>query len=177
MLSANYVVLQATFDTVQSVCFSGTSRIYHFGNNSTASNFSSGILPHSTVDLDGGRPQVASSQILAAALKTNRVIEKEALVISRKKKPAVTLPGTVEKIIPTKYEPEKAEIAVEGADPLYKEIRIENTLQDEEGQEVSLKPGAQVDVTIEAGPDSTNPKRPVQSESDEAEPEAKAGTR
>ena len=99
--------------------------------------------------------------------------------MSRKKKPAVTLPGTVEKIISTKYtsEPEKAEIAVDGADPLYKEIRIENTLQDEEGKHVSLKPGAQVDVTIEADLDATKPKRPVQSESDEAEPEAKAGTR
>ena len=40
----------------------------------------------------------------------------------RKKKSAVKLPGTVEKIIPTSYssEPEKAEIAVDGADPLYK---------------------------------------------------------
>ena len=98
--------------------------------------------------------------------------------MSKKKKPAVTLPGTVENIIATKYtgEPEKAEIAIDGADPLYKEIRIENTLQDEEGNEVSLKPGAQVDVTIEAEPDVTRPKKTIQSESDEAEPEAKAGT-
>jgi hypothetical protein len=81
--------------------------------------------------------------------------------MNKKKKPAVTLPGIVEKIIPTKYssEPEKAEIAVDGADLLYKEIRIENTLQGEEGKEVSLKPGAQVDVTIEAEPESTRPKK------------------
>jgi hypothetical protein len=97
----------------------------------------------------------------------------------RKKKSAVKLPGTVEKIIPTSYssEPEKAEIAVDGADPLYKEIRIENTLQDEEGQKVSLKPGAQVDVTIEAEPEATQPKRSAPSKSDEAEPEAKADKR
>lgn len=100
------------------------------------------------------------------------------LVMSKRKKPAVTLPGTVEKIIATKYssEPEKAEIAIDGADPLYKEIRIENTLQDEEGNEVSLRPGAQVDVTIEAEPGVTRPKKPAQAESDEAEPEAKADT-
>ena len=99
--------------------------------------------------------------------------------MTKKKKPAVTLPGTVEKIIATKYssEPEKAEIAIDGADPLYKEIRIENTLQDAEGKKVSLKPGAQVDVTIEAEASVTKPKKPIQSESDEAEPEAKAGTR
>src|SRR5947207_4798767 len=56
-----------------------------------------------------------------------------------KKKPAVTLPGTVEKIIPQEYAPqsEKVEISVEGADPLYKEIRIENTLQDEDGKQVA----------------------------------------
>jgi hypothetical protein len=85
--------------------------------------------------------------------------------VSRKKKPAVTLPGTVEKIIPpSQYggEPEKAEISVEGADPLYKEIRVENTLQDEEGKEVGLKPGAEVEVTIEAEPHQTTPKQSPQ---------------
>jgi hypothetical protein len=99
--------------------------------------------------------------------------------MTRKKKSAVKLPGTVERIIPTSYpsEPEKAEIAVDGADPLYKEIRIENTLQDEEGQKVSLKPGAQVDVTIEAEPDATKPKKSSPPESDEAEPEGKANKR
>jgi len=43
------------------------------------------------------------------------------------------LPGTVEKIIKPVLPgvPEKAQIAVEGADHLYKEIRIENKLTDE----------------------------------------------
>ena len=56
-------------------------------------------------------------------------------------KPKTTLPGTVEKIIPRVFnrEPEKAQIAVEGAEDLYKEIRIENKLTDESGQEVRLK--------------------------------------
>ena len=82
--------------------------------------------------------------------------------MSRKKKLRVTLPGTVEKIIPSPFSglPEKAEIAVEGADPLYKEIRVENKLQDEEGTEVGLKPGAEVEVTIEAEPHQTTPKKP-----------------
>jgi hypothetical protein len=87
--------------------------------------------------------------------------------VSRKKKPAVTLPGTVEKIIPpSQYagEPEKAEISIEGADPLYKEIRVENTVQDEEGREVGLKPGAEVEVTIEAEPHQTTPKKSSQSD-------------
>jgi hypothetical protein len=63
-----------------------------------------------------------------------------------------TLPGTVEKIIKpiVPSELEKAQIAVEGADHLYKEIRIENTLTDERGDKVQLKPGAQVKLTVEA---------------------------
>jgi hypothetical protein len=56
-------------------------------------------------------------------------------------KPNVTLPGKVEKIIksPDPSEPEKAEISIEGADTLYQEIRIENSLTDENGDEFHLK--------------------------------------
>ena len=76
-------------------------------------------------------------------------------------KAVVTLSGTVEKIIPpiTPNGPEKAQISVEGAEHLYKEIRVENTLQDESGNEVALKKGAKFDVTIEAEPDATEPKK------------------
>ena len=76
-------------------------------------------------------------------------------------KPSVTLPGTVEKIIPSSHpgDPEKAQIGIEGADDLYREIRVENTLQDENGEEVSLRPGAQVDVTIAADAAATIPKK------------------
>ena len=72
-------------------------------------------------------------------------------------KPSVTLPGTVEKIIKSPHRgiAEKAEIAVEGADHLYREIRIENKLTDEDGNEVKLKQGATVDVTVEAEPAQT----------------------
>ena len=71
----------------------------------------------------------------------------------------VTLPGVVQKVIERPAEPKKAEIAVEGADPLYKEIRIENTLEDEDGEEVELKAGAEVDVKIEAEPEAVKPKK------------------
>jgi hypothetical protein len=76
-------------------------------------------------------------------------------------KAAVTLPGTVEKIIPPiiPSEPEKAQITVESAEELYREIRIENTLQDEKGNPVSLKVGAEVEVTIEAVSEATMPKK------------------
>lgn len=71
--------------------------------------------------------------------------------------PSTTLPATVEKIIKpfTPEEPEKAQISIEGADHLYREIRIENTLTDENGEKVKLKPGAEVQVTVEAPPEAT----------------------
>lgn len=76
-------------------------------------------------------------------------------------KPSVTLPGTVDKVIPSVHpaEPDKAQIIVEGADHLYREIRVTNTLQDENGNEVALKQGAEVEVTIEADASETVPKR------------------
>jgi len=76
--------------------------------------------------------------------------------------PSVTLPGKVEKIIKPldRTDTEKAQINIEeGADPLYKEIRIENTLTSAEGEAVSLKKGAKVIVTVDADPSATIPKR------------------
>jgi hypothetical protein len=73
---------------------------------------------------------------------------------------SVTLPGTVDKVIksPDPSEPDKAQIVVEGAEELYREIRIDNTLQNEKGEDVALKAGTDVDVTVEAPADATTPK-------------------
>jgi hypothetical protein len=75
-------------------------------------------------------------------------------------KPALTLPAVVEKIIKPVVpgEPEKAQIAIQGADDLYREIRVENSLKNSAGEKVKLKSGAQVDVTIEASPDAIESK-------------------
>ena len=74
-------------------------------------------------------------------------------------KSSVTVPGTVEKIIPPVHPsgPEKAQIALEGGDELYREIRIENSLTNENGDEVRLKKGAEVEITVEADPAATTP--------------------
>ncbi len=74
---------------------------------------------------------------------------------SEPSKASATLPGKVEKVIhphPSSGEPEKAQITVEGADHLYREIRVPNTLTDANGHTVKLKEGAEVEVTIEADP-------------------------
>ena len=75
-------------------------------------------------------------------------------------KPSTTMPGKVQQIIksPDPAEPDKAEIVVEGADDLYREIRIENKLTDQKGNEVELKKDAPVDVTVEADPKDTTTK-------------------
>ena len=76
-------------------------------------------------------------------------------------KPSVTLPGTVEKIIKPSEpgEPEKAQISIEGADDLYREIRVENSLTAKNGDQVGLKQGAEVEVTLEADKEATQSKR------------------
>jgi len=78
------------------------------------------------------------------------------------RKPKTKKPGVVRKIIKFPQEPEKAEIAIGGADELYREIRIENSLVNEEGEEVKLKQGAHVDVIVEAEPKDTTSKTPEQ---------------
>ena len=69
--------------------------------------------------------------------------------------PTVTMPGTVAKIIPSPRpsQPEKAQIAVDGADHRYRNLRIENTLTDEHGDDVRLEKGASVEVTVTAEPE------------------------
>ena len=77
-----------------------------------------------------------------------------------KDKPSTTLPGTVQKIIKPidPHEQDTAEISIPKAEDLYREIRIDNVLKDEKGEEVALKEGAPVDVTIEADKKDTTKK-------------------
>jgi hypothetical protein len=71
------------------------------------------------------------------------------------KEVSVTLPATVEKVIPAKFEePEKMQISVDGCDELYSELRVENTLTNESGESVTLKRGAHIEVTINAEADA-----------------------
>jgi hypothetical protein len=58
-------------------------------------------------------------------------------------KASTTLPLTLEKIIssPDPRETDKAQIGVDGADELYREIRIENALRDDKADQVRLEVG------------------------------------
>jgi len=77
--------------------------------------------------------------------------------MSKKKR---KLRGTVQKVIkpPFPAVSEKAQNGVEEADDLYREIRIDNVVTDENGEQAHLKPGAKVDVVVEADSDATTKK-------------------
>ena len=76
------------------------------------------------------------------------------------KKAKKKLPAIVTKIVkpPAPTEPEKAEIAIKGGEELYREMRVENKLTTDSGTEVRLKPGAEVEVQIQADEKSVEKK-------------------
>ena len=98
---------------------------------------------HASVRKEMAKPRMAKS-VRIAELNRNK-----ARIPA---KPSTTMPGTVDKIIrsPRPSQPEKAQIAVDGPDHRYRALRIENTLTDENGDEVRLKKGAHVYVTVTA---------------------------
>jgi hypothetical protein len=105
-----------------------------------------------SVKREMAQPRMAkSARITALNLDTTRIPEP----------PTATTPGTVDKIIPprSRRQPEKAQIAVDGADRGYRELRIENTLTDEHGDDVKLKKGAHVEVTVIAEPKTVHRRK------------------
>lgn len=103
-------------------------------------------------EFSGGREEALASAESFTRKIVLRSISFTSIEVAMNENPSTTLPGTVEKIIKplTPDDPEKAQISIVGADHLYREIRIENTLTDENGDQVHLKPGAEVEVTVEA---------------------------
>jgi hypothetical protein len=112
------------------------------------------------------QPAAHTNVMLQGMLRTNPKIDAATLASVKKEMaqprvaasarisepPGVSLPGIVDKIIPAvgHKQPEKAQIAIAGPENLHREIRIENTLQTENGDAVSLRVGSKVDVIIEA---------------------------
>lgn len=103
----------------------------------------------SSVKLEMAKPRMArSAKIAELKADTTRIPEQ----------PSTTLSGTVGKIIPSSNpsKPEKAQITVDGPERGYRNLRIENALTDEHGDDVRLKKGTQVEVTVSAE-SSTSP--------------------
>jgi hypothetical protein len=87
-----------------------------------------------------GKPRFAKSAKTAELNLETRIPEQ----------PSITMPGTVEEIIPAQNprQPEKADISVDGAHQPHSAFRVENTLTDQDGGEVRLKKGAHVHITV-----------------------------
>jgi hypothetical protein len=104
-----------------------------------------GDATRASVKKEMAKPRMArSARITELNLDTSRIPQQ----------PSTTMPGTVDKIIPSPRpsQPEKAQIAVKGAGSRHQDLRIENTLTDEHGDDVKLKKGARVEVTVTVEP-------------------------
>jgi serine/threonine protein kinase len=101
-----------------------------------------------SVKKEMAKPRITkSARIAERRLDTARIPEQSS----------TTLPGTVDKIIPASHssKSERAQIPVEGADLPHRDLRIENILTDENGDDVRLKKGAHVEVTVSAEPEKS----------------------
>jgi hypothetical protein len=97
------------------------------------------------VEAETALPRMSkSARIAQLNLDTERIPEQ----------PRTIMPGKVDNIIlsPHPSQSERVHISIEGADHGFCDIRIENSLTDEHGDEVKLKKGAYVEVTIAARP-------------------------
>jgi len=102
-----------------------------------------GNTTRTSVKKEMAKPRMArSAQIAELNLDPTRITEQ----------PSATVPGTVNKIIPSSQpsQPERAQITVDAPERKYRNLRIENSLTDEHGDDVKLKKGAHVDVTVTA---------------------------
>lgn len=103
----------------------------------------SGNATLASVTLEMGKPRTArSARIVGLNLDGERTREE----------PSTTLEGKVKKVTASRPQgqPGKAQITLERADRGYRNLRIENALTDEHGDEMRLKKGARVEVTVAA---------------------------
>jgi hypothetical protein len=91
---------------------------------------------------------MAKPPISKSARKMERILDTTRIL----EHPRTSMPGTVDKVIPSgrRSRPGKAQIAVMHTGRRYRKLRIEHSLTDAHGDEVELKKGAHVEVTVTA---------------------------
>jgi hypothetical protein len=127
------------------------------GTEFLQSRYHDANVPHKRTKRDSDkatRASVSSEMAKPRMARSARLAELNLDTARIPEQPSTTMPGTVGKIIssPRPSQPEKAQITVEGADPRHRDLRIENALTDENGDDVRLKKGAHVEVTVAAEP-------------------------
>ena len=96
-----------------------------------------------SLEKEMGRPRMTrSARIAQLKLDSDRTPEPAS----------TTMPGTVIHIIPARRpnKPDSAQIALDVDEELHRKFIIENSLTDEHGDNVKLKKGAPVEVTVTA---------------------------
>jgi hypothetical protein len=104
-----------------------------------------GNATRASVRTEMAKPRMArSARIAELNLDTARTPEQ----------PSATMAGTIDQIIPSPRpsQPEQAQIAIDGAERRHRDLRIDNAFTDEHGDDVKLKKGAHVEVTVTAEP-------------------------
>jgi hypothetical protein len=98
----------------------------------------------------GARKEMAKPRMARSA----RIAELNPDTSRIPEQPSATVPGIVDKIIPSSRpnQLEKAQIAVKGPDRRKQDLRIENALTDENGDDVRLEKCAHVEVTVTTEP-------------------------
>jgi hypothetical protein len=106
---------------------------------------------------DATRASIRKEMEKPRITKSARIAELKLDTARTREHPSVTMPGAVDRIIPSPRpsQPERAQIAVHGADDRYRNLRIENSLTDEHGDDVKLKKGERVEVTVTAELETT----------------------
>ena len=103
---------------------------------------------------DATRAEVLTETAKPRMARSARIAELNLDTARTPEQPSATMVGTVDKIIPSPRpsQPEQAQIGVDGAAHQYRDLRIDNALTGEHGDDVKLKKGAHVDVTVTAAP-------------------------
>src|SRR5579862_2649658 len=100
---------------------------------------------------DATRAAVRQEMAKPRMTRSARIVERNLDTTRVPEQPSASMPGTVNKIIPPRRSrPERAQIKVDRTDHRYRDLQIENSLTDENGDEVRLKKGAHVEVTVAA---------------------------
>jgi hypothetical protein len=133
------------------------SQLFEMGLQGLSSRCHDGCMVHKKRKKEAGaatRAGVKKEMAKPRMARSARITELSLDTARTREQPSTTMPGTVDKIIPSPRpsQPEEAQIAVNKAGRPHRDFRIENTLTDEHGDEVKLKKGAHVEVTVTAEP-------------------------
>jgi hypothetical protein len=109
-------------------------------------------IAHKKVPRDTTRASVKKEMAQPRIARSARIAERNLDTARVPDQPSTALPETVDKIIPPRRgQPEKAQIVIDRAYLGHRDLRIENTLTDENGDAVKLKERAHVEVTVATG--------------------------